>query len=136
MKAPLLPSDESVRQEAVDELKLASDTFEANFDRITRLLGTLVDVPITAFSVIDNDRQFFKASQGLDVRETPRDVSFCGHAILQDDIMVIEDASGDERFGIPRPDPGAMSIGIHLDQHRQGIATAPAPGRHSLGLGC
>ena len=98
MKAPLLPSDESVRQEAVDELKLASDTFEANFDRITRLLGTLVDVPITAFSVIDNDRQFFKASQGLDVRETPRDVSFCGHAILQDDIMVIEDASGDERF--------------------------------------
>lgn len=99
MKAPLLPPDEASRQDAVDALKLTSEISEASLDRITRLLATLVDVPISAFSVIDNDRQFFKSAQGLgEVRETPRDVSFCGHAILDDDIMVVEDAQGDERF--------------------------------------
>lgn len=98
MKAPLLPVDETMRQDAVDELELTTDHNSTNFDRITRLLGKLVGVPIAAFSVIDNDRQFFKSVQGLDVRETPRDVSFCGHAILQDEIMIVEDASADERF--------------------------------------
>ena len=98
MRAPLLPVDEALRQDSVDELELTTEDQDSNFDRITRLLSKLVGVPITAFSVIDNDRQFFKAIQGLDVRETSRDVSFCGHAILQDDIMVVEDAQADERF--------------------------------------
>ena len=98
MKAPLLPVDESMRQDAVDELELTTEHDDSNFDRITRLLSKLIGVPIAAFSVIDNDRQFFKSIQGLDVRETPRDGSVCGHAILQNDIMVVEDATADERF--------------------------------------
>ena len=135
MRAPLLPVDEALRQDAVDELELTTELRDTNFDRITRLLGTLVDVPITAFSVIDKDRQFFKSIQGLDVRETPRDVSFCGHAILGSDIMVVEDAATDERFadnplvtadpnirfyaGIPVMSPNGAKVGTLCAIDRQ-----------------
>lgn len=98
MQKPKLPADEVIRQGDVDRLRLTTDPVETLFEQVTRLLKTVTNVPITAFSVLDHERQYFKSIQGLDVRETPRDISFCGHVILQDDIMVVENALEDERF--------------------------------------
>lgn len=92
MKEPPVPSDESQRQAAVTALGLPEGIPEESVNRVTRLLAVALDVPITAFSVIDHDRQVFTGAQGTDVREAPREHSFCGHAILRDDIMVVENA--------------------------------------------
>ncbi len=67
-------------------------------DRLTRLARRLFDVPIALVSLVDANRQWFKSSAGLDASETPREISFCGHAILQDQILEICDAEQDERF--------------------------------------
>ncbi|MBK1873232.1 PAS domain S-box protein [Marinobacter sp. 1-3A] len=71
---------------------------EARFDRLTRMAARLIDAPIALISLIDRDRQWFKSCVGLDIRETPRSLSFCGHAILDKQPLVIEDAYEDERF--------------------------------------
>mmetsp|Transcript_28975 Transcript_28975/g.61235 ORF Transcript_28975/g.61235 Transcript_28975/m.61235 type:complete len:739 (+) Transcript_28975:169-2385(+) len=72
---------------------------EERFDRITRLCSTMFNVPISLVSLVDKDRQYFKANVGLPgATETPRDHAFCAHAILEDDIMVVPDALQDARF--------------------------------------
>ncbi len=71
---------------------------EERFDRLTRLARRLFDVPIALVSLVDERRQWFKSHDGLDATETPRDVSFCGHAILGNDVFLIPDAKADERF--------------------------------------
>lgn len=71
---------------------------EADFERLVGLASRLFDVPIVLVSLVDAERQFFKAKVGLDVCETSRDVSFCSHAIAQDDILVVLDALKDARF--------------------------------------
>ena len=71
---------------------------EERFDRITRMAKRLFNVPIVLISLIDSERQWFKSNMGLDACETPRDVSFCGHTILGDEIFVIDNALEDERF--------------------------------------
>ncbi|MEN5081926.1 EAL domain-containing protein [Bosea sp. TWI1241] len=71
---------------------------EEDFDRLASLASRLFDVPIVLVSLLERDRQFFKAHIGLDVCETSREVSFCAHAIVQNDILVIPDATKDPRF--------------------------------------
>ena len=72
---------------------------EEIFDGITLALANICDVPICLVSLVDASRQWFKSSCGLAVRETPRDVAFCSHAILQPtELMVVEDAAADHRF--------------------------------------
>ncbi|HEY0331655.1 MAG TPA: EAL domain-containing protein [Rhodopseudomonas sp.] len=71
---------------------------EEEFDRLAGLASRLFQVPIVLISLLEADRQFFKAHVGLDVCETSRDVSFCAHAILQDDVLVVLDATRDPRF--------------------------------------
>ncbi len=71
---------------------------EERFDRITRMAKRLFNMPIVLVSLVDSERQWFKSSMGLDAQETHRDISFCGHTILDDDIFVIENALEDERF--------------------------------------
>ena len=71
---------------------------EERFERITRLAQRVLDVPIAAISLVDADRQWFKSIQGLLLQTTSRRVSFCGHTILHDDVMVVEDAHRDARF--------------------------------------
>ena len=58
----------------------------------------LFDVPIALVSLVDKNRQWFKSCIGLDIKETSRDISFCGHTILGEGIFIIEDATKDERF--------------------------------------
>lgn len=71
---------------------------EERFDRLTRMAGRLLNMPISALSLVDADRQWFKSVQGLSVDQGPRDASFCAHAILEDGPMVVPDAFLDRRF--------------------------------------
>lgn len=98
MLAPGKPDNEAVRLENLHSLKLLDTAPEERFDRLTRLARRLFDVPIALVSLVDANRQWFKSSAGLEASETSREVSFCGHAILQDQILEICDAEQDERF--------------------------------------
>ena len=79
-------------------LRILDTTPERRFDRITRMAKKLFDVEICLISLVAATRQWFKSKQGLDACETSREISFCGHAILDDDIFIIEDATLDPRF--------------------------------------
>ncbi len=79
-------------------LQLLDTSPEERFDRHTRLARRLFDVPIAAVSLVDSSRQYFKSIDGLEVRQTGRAESFCGHTILQADAMVVNDALADTRF--------------------------------------
>jgi sigma-B regulation protein RsbU (phosphoserine phosphatase) len=96
--APPTPEDENERLAALRALELLDTPPEDRFDRVTRLLTQLFRVPMAFISLVDHDRQWFKASSGLTVLETPRSVSFCGHAILSDETFEVSDALLDERF--------------------------------------
>ena len=98
MKSPAHPENESKRLDTLRSLNILDTSAEERFDRLTRLAKRLFGVPIALISLVDSDRQWFKSCQGLDASETPRDISFCGHAILGEEIMVVEDATQDERF--------------------------------------
>lgn len=98
MRKPSLPPNESERIAALQQLRILDSPPEERFDRITRLARELFDVPIALVSLVDAERQWFKSRSGLDVLETPRDVSFCGHAILGAETFVVSNALQDERF--------------------------------------
>ena len=98
MIKPATPVDELLRLETLRNLKILDTDPEERFDRVTRLAKRIFGTPIALVSLIDNDRQWFKSRQGLDATETARDISFCGHAILGDETLVVEDATSDDRF--------------------------------------
>lgn len=95
---PALPADEAQRLETLRGLHLLDTPAEERFDRLTRIAQRLFGVPISLVSLVDEQRQWFKSTQGLDARETPRDISFCGHAVLGDEVFVVPDARQDRRF--------------------------------------
>ena len=98
MISPKVPENEEERLKALYSLNILDTAAEERFDRITRVAKQIFQVPIAVVSLVSNKRQWFKSKQGLDANETPRDISFCGHAILNDNIMIVEDATQDERF--------------------------------------
>lgn len=98
MQQPKLPEDEEQRLAALCSLCILDSPAEERFDRLTRLAQHIFQVPIVLISLIDKERQWFKSRQGLDVEETSRSISFCGHVILQDEIMVVKNATLDARF--------------------------------------
>lgn len=98
MKTPGLPENESARQAALDQQRILDTPPEARFDRLTRMAARLLDVPIALISLIDRDRQWFKSCVGLNVSETPRSLSFCGHAIFDRHPLIVENALEDDRF--------------------------------------
>ncbi|SIS93630.1 sensor domain-containing diguanylate cyclase [Neptunomonas antarctica] len=98
MKKPDTTENEEARLKTLRSLDILDTPAEERFDRLTRLAKHMFDVPIALVSLIDEQRQWFKSSVGLDVRETSREISFCGHAILSDEVFIVEDAAEDERF--------------------------------------
>jgi diguanylate cyclase (GGDEF)-like protein len=98
MKVPDIPLDEKLRLTTLRSLGVLDTPEEDRFDRLTRMAKRMFRVPIALVSLVDENRQWFKSCDGLPVRETSRDVSFCGHAILGEDIFVIPDALADTRF--------------------------------------
>nr|EDZ40375.1 MAG: Diguanylate cyclase with GAF sensor [Leptospirillum sp. Group II '5-way CG'] len=98
MLAPAIPANEADRLKALRALDILDTPPEERFDRLTRMARRLFNVPIALVTLVDEDRQWFKSNMGLAVSETPRSVSFCGHAILQEDFFIIPDARSDPRF--------------------------------------
>ncbi len=98
MEIPKGDLDEQSRVEALHQLRILDTPPEERFDRLTRLARKLFNVPIALVSLVDSERQWFKSNLGLPVRQTPREISFCGHAISQREVYVVSDAASDPRF--------------------------------------
>jgi diguanylate cyclase (GGDEF)-like protein len=125
-----LPTNEAERLKSLYALGILDSSPEERFDRLTRLAARLFDVPIALVSLVDADRQWFKSRNGLDLEETPREHSFCAHAILGEDVMIVPDASADDRF---RENPlvtGAPDIRFYAG------CPIKAPDGHRLGTLC
>jgi phosphoribosyl 1,2-cyclic phosphodiesterase/DNA-binding response OmpR family regulator len=95
---PRLPANEPERLEALYRLNILDTRAEERFDRLTRLAAATFDAPMALVTLVDRDRQWFKSAHGTSPTETPREVSFCAHAILDDRIMIVPDALLDPRF--------------------------------------
>lgn len=92
------PENESQRLRSLRALNILDTPPEERFDRLTRVARRLFDAPIALMSLVDEDRQWFKSRPGLDFPQTPREHSFCAHAILDEGVFVVRDAFDDERF--------------------------------------
>lgn len=98
MIKPEFPANEAERLHALRTLQILDTSHEERFDRVTRMAKRMFGVEISLVSLVDEDRQWFKSTQGLDASETPREISFCGHAINQDGLFIIPNAVEDVRF--------------------------------------
>jgi PAS domain S-box-containing protein len=104
-----LPPDEAARLAALRSLEILDTASEESFDELTALAASICQTPIALVSLVDEDRQWFKSRVGWMATATPRDVSFCAHTILDRDLLIIPDASADERFAnspLVTSDPG------------------------------
>ena len=130
MKPAPIPADEIDRLKALRDLMLLDTSAEERYDRLARFAAEQLDVPIALLTLVDGQRQWFKSRVGLEVAETARDISFCGHAIMNSAIRVIEDASTDARFS-----DNPLVAG---EPHIRFYAGAPlsAPSGHRIGTLC
>jgi len=130
MKEPETPVNEEGRLKVLHSLKILDTDNEERFDRITRIARTLFQAPIALFSLVDQERQWFKSCIGVDQTETPRSVSFCGHAILENGTFHIPNALEDERFVDNPLVTGPMQVRFYIGQ------PIMAPGGECLGTLC
>ncbi|MET0270873.1 MAG: GAF domain-containing protein, partial [Sphingomonas sp.] len=125
-----IPADEAERLAALRALRLLDTPTEERFDRLTRMAAALFRVPVALVSLVDAERQWFKSRVGADVCETSRESSFCAHAVVARETMVVPDALADPRF---RDNPLVTGA-----PHIRFYAGAPihAPGGQPVGTLC
>lgn len=104
---------EAARLAALDSYNILDSLPEADYDNIISLAATICDMPMALVTLVDDKRQWFKAKVGADVEETPIEVSFCAHAILQDDVFMVPDTSKDERFADNPLVTGPFQLGFY-----------------------
>ena len=93
-----IPQNETERQAALDRYGILDTPTETDFDDLAKLASHVCDTPIALVSLVDRERQWFKASCGIDVQEMHRDIAFCAHAIHREEVLVVNDTHQDERF--------------------------------------
>ena len=98
MPAPPRPPDEEKRLETLRLYDVLDTESEAIFDDLTKVAAHLLEVPIALVTIVDEQRQWFKSKVGVDVSETPRELSFCGYAILDDQVLEVSNPEIDPRF--------------------------------------
>jgi PAS domain S-box-containing protein len=98
MKKAPIPKDEARRKKALDSLKVLDTSPEGCFDKVTKIASSICETKIALVSLVDSERQWFKSKHGLEVSETPRDISFCGHTILGTSIFEVQDTQKDPDF--------------------------------------
>lgn len=98
MQKPGIPANEQKRLAHLRALKILDTMPEERFDNITQLAAEVFQMPVSLISFVDENRQWFKSRCGLDIKETEREVSFCGHVVEHGQALVVEDANKDERF--------------------------------------
>lgn len=98
MQPPGFPENEALRLEELRALDILDTIPEAEYDDLAALASHICGTPIALVSLVDHDRQWFKAAVGLDAPQTPRDISFCGHAVEGHQLLVVPDTLADVRF--------------------------------------
>lgn len=130
MIAAPFPHDENERLKTLQEMHLLDTPLEERFERITRLVRQILKVPSAAFTLVDENRQWFKSIQGVDATETPREFSFCAHAILEEDILHVSDATKDVRFADNPYVTGGLSVRFYAG------CPVKAPNGQAIGALC
>jgi GAF domain-containing protein len=98
MGAPIMSSNDAARVDALQKYAILDSEPEQAFDDLTLLASYVCKTPMALISLVDEDRQWFKAKVGISATETSRDIAFCSTAIQQQDVFVVPDALQDERF--------------------------------------
>ena len=125
-----IPTDDDRRLQALRELLILDTPPEERFDGVVRFAADEFEMPMVLVSLVDANRQWFKARVGMDACESDRETSFCGHAIMQPQMLIVEDALNDERF---HDNPFVVG-----DPHLRFYAGAPLqlPGGEIVGTLC
>ncbi|MGZ5253218.1 MAG: GAF domain-containing sensor histidine kinase [Flavitalea sp.] len=111
MISPAIPLNEDARLNDLYSYDILDTETEQDFDELLQIAANIYNCPISAITFIDENRQWFKSKRGFDVSETPRNISFCGHTILENKAFIVKDVLKDERF---KDNPAATDLNVRF----------------------